>query len=67
MTRDDVVELLRKRIGKAGTQAAIAREFGVTETYISDILHGKCAPGEKILGGLGLRRVVSYVRRESKK
>ncbi|MBI5651743.1 MAG: helix-turn-helix domain-containing protein [Chloroflexi bacterium] len=67
MTRDEVVELLRKKIEKAGTQVAIAREFGVTEAYISDILHGKSAPGEKVLVGLGLRRVVSYVRRETKK
>ncbi|MBI5304068.1 MAG: transcriptional regulator [Chloroflexi bacterium] len=67
MTRDDVVQLLKRKVEKAGTQVAIAREFGVTEAYISDVLHGKRSPGEKILDGLGLRRVVGYVRKEEKK
>ena len=60
MTGTELQSLLAKMAADAGSQRALAREFGVSETYISDVIIGSHAPGPKILGPLNLRRVISY-------
>lgn len=47
-------------VTEAGTQKRIAERLGITEVYLSDILHGKRKPGAKVLKSLGLRRVEVY-------
>ena len=38
----------------AGSMRALAREWGVDPSYLSDFLNGRRGPGPKILGPLGL-------------
>lgn len=45
---------------RLGSQRALAKELGVGEPYLSDVIHGRRDPGPKILKALGLERVVSY-------
>jgi transcriptional regulator with XRE-family HTH domain len=59
----DLVELLRQRAKRAGSQQALAETLGVTPAYLSDVLAGRREPGPKILEALRLRRQVAYVRR----
>jgi len=66
MTRDELVELLQRKIRHAGTQAAVAKELGITAAYLGDVLHGKREPGPTLLDGLGLRRVVTYEKADKK-
>lgn len=58
-----VIALIRAARDRAGSMRALAREWGVGPSYISDLLDGRRAPGPKILGPLGLERVrtVRYV------
>lgn len=65
MDEKQVIERVRKEVGRAGSIRALAREWGVTPSYICDLLNGRRAPGGKILGPLGLRMVktVTYTAR----
>ncbi|HEV2054676.1 MAG TPA: helix-turn-helix transcriptional regulator [Methylomirabilota bacterium] len=63
LSKVDLVELLRQRAKRAGSQQALAETLGVTPAYLSDVLAGRREPGPKILEALRLRRQVVYVRR----
>jgi transcriptional regulator with XRE-family HTH domain len=67
MTRDELVKLLQRRVQSAGTQAALAKELGITAAYLGDVLNGKREPGPTLLNALGFRRVITYVRAGEKK
>jgi len=67
MTRDELVKLLQRRVQTAGTQAALAKELGITAAYLGDVLNGKREPGPTLLNALGFRRVITYVRAGEKK
>lgn len=43
------------------TQRAAAGELGISQVYLSDMLHGKRDVSPKILSQLGLRRAVVKV------
>jgi transcriptional regulator with XRE-family HTH domain len=62
MTRGELVELLQRKVQRAGTQAALAKELGITAAYLGDVLHGKREPGPKLLNALGFRRVITSSR-----
>ena len=69
MTRDEVIKLLYRRVDRAGSRSALAKEIGVSPAYIGDVLLGKRDPGPAILSVLGLRRHVqiTYVKADEKK
>lgn len=56
----DVRKLLRKACEEAGSQKAWADQHSVSEAYVSDVLKSRREPGEAILDGLGIDKVVSY-------
>ena len=60
MSKEEAVSLLRKRVVQRGAQAALAKELGVSQAYISDVLAGHRNPGPTILKSLGLTKVVRY-------
>jgi predicted transcriptional regulator len=66
MTADEVRDLIRERIG-AGTQVDLARKFGVSGSYLSDVLKGSREPGGNLLEALGLKRVADYVPKRKAK
>jgi len=53
---DQIVQLLQKKKGD-GTAKELARQLGVTEQYLSDVLKGRRTPGPAIIAGLGLEMV----------
>lgn len=61
MNTNQVLNLIRGRIGN-GTQAEVAKLWGVSPAYLCDVLRGHREPGERILKPLGLKREVRYVR-----
>ena len=61
---NDPIAALRARL-KGRTQTELAREFGVSPSYLSDVLSGRREPGASILEPLGLRRVVTYKKAKS--
>lgn len=62
MTTSDVRDLLRQACDASGSQQAWAQEHGVSPQYVGDVLMGRREPGDKILGGLQLRKIVTYER-----
>lgn len=65
MSEKDVIDEIRKTVKAYGSMRALAREWQVTPSYISDLLKGRRVPGPKILSQLGLRAVrqpTIYVR-----
>ena len=57
----DVRVRLTRACAAAGGQKAWAEKNGVSAAYISDVLNARREPGEAILRGLGLRKIVRYV------
>lgn len=60
MNEQDVIERLQAAIHVAGSQKAFAQQHSISTQYISDVLHGRREPGQKILDALGVERIVSY-------
>lgn len=53
----EVLATLRVAVDKAGSQRTYAAKAGIRQAYLCDVLHGRRAAGDKILGVLGLKRV----------
>lgn len=62
LSQNDVMTILKRETDKAGSQKAYAAAIGVSAQYLSDVLSGTKAPGEKILKALGLRKIAIYVQ-----
>lgn len=63
LTKHDVIERLRSAVAQAGSQQAFAERERISTQYVSDVLHGRREPGQKLLDTLGLDRVVRYRER----
>lgn len=60
--RDDLIQLVRLGIDIAGSQAAYAEQLGISPQYLCDVLYDRREPGDKMLDGMGLKRIVKYKR-----
>ncbi len=60
---DDVLNLLRSEIAKAGSQKRWAKENGVSRPNVCRILGGRQRPQPKILKALGLKKLDTYTWR----
>ena len=60
MTHAQLLQLLRRKVRRYGTQTALSSGLDISPAYLSDILKGKREPGAKVLASLGLRRIVRY-------
>lgn len=48
-TKEDVLVFLENEIKRLGSQAAFARAWGMSPTYVSEVVSGSRDPGPKIL------------------
>jgi transcriptional regulator with XRE-family HTH domain len=60
VTLNEVLRRLNGLVAQAGGQSALAARIGCSPSYISNTLRGAAPPGQKLLDGLGMERVVSY-------
>ncbi|HJZ79724.1 MAG TPA: hypothetical protein VKD91_05245 [Pyrinomonadaceae bacterium] len=60
MTQEEFLSLIRDDVETEGSQKALAAKLEVSETYLSDVLRGRRAAGNKILARYNLRAVTSY-------
>lgn len=60
MGLSEVIALLRQRCAEAGSQAQWARDNGMAQTYVNEVLRGARRPGKKLLDALGMIAVVDY-------
>jgi hypothetical protein len=60
LTENEVLTLIRKRVAVRGEAAKLAALTGVSRFHISDVIHGRQKPTERLTDGLGLKRRVMY-------
>jgi hypothetical protein len=60
LSSEQVRERLKTACEEAGSQAAWAREHGMSAAYLHDVINGRRNVGKAILRALGLERVVRY-------
>jgi transcriptional regulator with XRE-family HTH domain len=60
LTQEEFLSLMRDDVETEGSQKALAARLEVSETYLSDVLRGRRAAGNKILARYNLRPVTSY-------
>jgi hypothetical protein len=60
LTQEEFLSLIRDDVETEGSQKALAARLEVSETYLSDVLRGRRAAGNKILNRYKLRAVTSY-------
>ena len=63
MTEDEVRDMLKEAIEKAGSQLAFSLERDVDHSCLTPILRGRKPPTPQVLAALGLRKVVSYEKK----
>ncbi|WP_375275579.1 helix-turn-helix domain-containing protein [Methylorubrum thiocyanatum] len=61
LTVDDVRARLSTAIREAGSQKLFAARAGVSAAYVNDIIHGRRAPGERVLAAIAVQRVERFV------
>lgn len=57
-----LIAYLRDECNRAGSQKNWAQKAHVSTVYVSDVIHGRRAPGEAIYKALGYEKRVEYVR-----
>lgn len=60
LTLAQLVAYLKEQAVKAGSQKALAKELGVSQQYLGDVISEKREPGKKVLDALKLRKVIRY-------
>lgn len=61
LTSEQVYERLEKAIAKAGSARMLAKHWGISEAYISDVRCQKRNLSDTILDFLNIKRVVAYI------
>jgi transcriptional regulator with XRE-family HTH domain len=62
MTPEEFIAYLTEQVDAYGSQLAFARHYGVSPSYLSDVMRRKREPGPSMLHALGFRKVVTYKR-----
>ena len=60
----DVVEMMKREVGQAGSQSRWARAIGARQSDINNALLGRRLPVKAILDGLRLERTAAYEKRQ---
>jgi len=60
MDASQIILTIKKAVAEAGTQKALAKKWGITPQYLSDVLARRRDPGKSILRNLGLEKQVEY-------
>ena len=66
ITREEMTDLIRAAAQEAKSQRALAHKWGVSPSYITDLLQGLRDPGPTILDAMGYERVVFYRKKEKR-
>lgn len=62
MNIDQFRGMLARMAYDCGSQKSLALRFGVSEAFVSDVIHGRRDPGTKILKNLGYEWYLRKVR-----
>lgn len=65
MTKEALINTLHKRFVQLGSWSKVAASLKITPQYLQDIKDGRREPGDKLLKGLGMVKVVTYVKEKA--
>lgn len=65
MNEEEIIQTLLDCIEEAGSARKFAAKTGFSNTYISNILHGKVKPSPRLLNALGYEKRVEIVKTEA--
>jgi DNA invertase Pin-like site-specific DNA recombinase len=60
-TEAEVLQLLRREIREAGSQAEWARRNGIDRTYLNKVINGRKSAGPAILNALQIKEMNVYI------
>jgi DNA-binding transcriptional regulator YdaS (Cro superfamily) len=60
MKREKLTKMILSQCDKFGSQAAFAREIGISRDYLNLVIHEKRNPPARLLAYLSLKPVVYY-------
>ena len=60
LSESEMLMLLRDFVAYWGSQQEAARELGISNSYLNDILHGRRPAGDKVAQRFGYRYVRVY-------
>jgi hypothetical protein len=58
---DKVRAFVRREVVRLGSQGAFARAWKISDSHVSDILHGRRDPGPEVLTAFSLAKRALYV------
>jgi transcriptional regulator with XRE-family HTH domain len=58
--RAQLIVKLKDMAESAGSQLALAKQLGISTSYLSDVLNGRQEPSKALLVPLGFERVTFY-------
>jgi hypothetical protein len=61
ITENELCDILRSEVKKAGSQSKWARKHGIKSQYVSAVLAGVMGPGRQIYEALGYNRIISFI------
>ena len=61
MTLDQFKAELHFLVSRFGSQQEAAQKWGISESYLSDVLNGRRKPGAKFCKAVGYERVMMFV------
>lgn len=60
-TQEQFIAELYFLVSRFGSQQEAAQEWGISESYLSDILNGRRRPGAKFCKAIGCERVMMFL------
>jgi predicted transcriptional regulator len=66
LTLPEIAELVKTKRGER-SQRALARELGVSDTFLSDVIKGRRKPGPTLLKALGYDPTPHFAKRKGGK
>jgi hypothetical protein len=60
MTLEQVIALIWRKVREFDSQEEAAETWGVSRSYLGEVLAGRQRPGPKILDALGLEHIDKY-------
>ena len=62
MTQTEFIEFLKAEVQQLGSAVAVARKFGVSVSYLYDVLHSRCPASANFCKAFGFVRSVKITR-----
>ena len=64
ITEEEARELIRDMVDTEGSQSAVAKQLGISASFVSDILAGSRKVSDRVAQKLGYSRVIMFEKQD---